>query len=153
MGTNNSGGCLGSTIFVLLAGLALMLRDDYHLNVYVDWQCDNFNRSNVTRDTARIIRERITQSKALLYVISDSSESSNWMPWEVGFMDGLKGKVAVCPLLASDDNIKAIGLEYLSLYPYVSNEEDKRGNLRLWVNETNSKYWLLSDWVNGKLSR
>ena len=33
MGTNNSGGCLGSTIFVLLAGLALMLWDLLHIYI------------------------------------------------------------------------------------------------------------------------
>ena len=100
-----------------------MLRDDYHLNVYVDWQCDDLNRKEVNRNTANVIRERIIQSRSLLYVISESSTKSNWMPWEVGLMDGLKGRVAVCPLLVSDDNVNATGLEYLSLYPYVSCEK------------------------------
>lgn len=133
-----------------VAGLALMLRDDYDLNVYVDWQCDNLNRKDVDRNTAKIIRDRIVQSKSLLYVISDSSMDSNWMPWEVGLMDGLKGRVAVCPLLVSSDNASAIGLEYLSLYPYISNEKTDKGNEMLWINETKSKYCTLKDWINGK---
>ena len=133
-----------------VAGLALMLRDDYHLAVYVDWQCDDLNRKGVDRNTASVIRERIIQSKSLLYVISESSSKSNWMPWEVGLMDGLKGRVAVCPLLVSDDNLNAIGLEYLSLYPYVSCERDKKDKEMLWINETKSKYCTLTDWINGK---
>ena len=133
-----------------VAGLALMLREDYNLKIYVDWQCDNLNRKNVNSNTARIIRERITQSKAMLYVISDSSQGSNWMPWEVGVMDGLKGRVAVCPLLVSQNNVNAIGLEYLSLYPYVSNEKDTKGEAELWINETESKYCSLTEWINGK---
>ena len=133
-----------------VAGLALMLRDDYHLNVYVDWQCDDLNRKEVNRNTANVIRERIIQSRSLLYVISESSTKSNWMPWEVGLMDGLKGRVAVCPLLVSDDNVNATGLEYLSLYPYVSCEKNKNGKEVLWINETESKYCTLTDWINGK---
>ncbi|WGE49517.1 toll-Interleukin receptor [Actinobacillus equuli] len=86
--------------------------------VYVDWIVDKqFSRDSVTPETAETLRKRMKQSLHLLYLATDSSSSSKWMPWELGYFDGMKPeKVAILPLV---DSIYSSfkGQEYLGLYP------------------------------------
>jgi hypothetical protein len=90
-------------------------------SVYVDWIEDpNLNRANVTKETAIYIQDRMKTCKSLLYATSISATSSKWMPWELGFFDGFKKKVAIIPITSlanSTDEFK--GQEYLGIYPYV----------------------------------
>jgi hypothetical protein len=88
------------------------------LSVYIDWIEDaQINRGQVTPETADTLRKRMTHCKFLLYATSNSSPNSKWMPWELGYFDGLRqGNVGVLPIVESpDDSFK--GQEYLGLYP------------------------------------
>lgn len=92
--------------------------------VYVDWVDDpELDRSRVNKDTAARLRHRMVQSESLFYVATDNASKSKWMPWELGFFDGLKrDKVRILPVLLSS-NQSFDGQEYLGLYPVVSKEE------------------------------
>lgn len=92
--------------------------------VYVDWVDDpELDRSCVTKDTAARLRYRMLQSESLFYVATDNATKSKWMPWELGFFDGLKrDRVRILPVLLSS-NQSFDGQEYLDLYPVVSKEE------------------------------
>ncbi|HFE9762327.1 TPA: toll/interleukin-1 receptor domain-containing protein [Acinetobacter baumannii] len=92
------------------------------MKVYVDWIDDKqLDRSHVTSSTAEVLRTRMRQSSALLYIATDNSSQSKWMPWELGFFDGYSvGKVAILPILSSE-NDSFYGQEYLGLYPSVKN--------------------------------
>jgi hypothetical protein len=64
--------------------------------VYVDWREDTqLSRDNVTKETAALVRTRIMQSASLFFATTDSAKDSKWMPWELGYMDGKKGKSAI----------------------------------------------------------
>lgn len=93
------------------------------LSVYVDWQTDAaIDRSAVSRKTAALLRARMGQSKSLLYVATENASNSKWMPWELGYFDGLRnGGVAVLPLL-DQENTTFSGQEYLGLYPIVTKD-------------------------------
>ena len=41
------------------------------------------------------------------------------MPWELGYFDGIRGKVAVCPITYSSS---FEGREYLGLYPIMEKD-------------------------------
>jgi hypothetical protein len=92
------------------------------MNVYVDWIDDKqLDRSQVTSRTAETLRNRMRQSSCLLYIATDNSSQSKWMPWELGYFDGYSiGKVAILPILNSEDDY-FYGQEYLGLYPSVKN--------------------------------
>ena len=112
--------------------------------LYVDWVDDKqLDRSNVNKKTACIIKLRMGNCKSLFYVDSPNAPKSKWMPWKLGYFDGLKNRVAILPIVEKD-NDKFKGQEYLDLYPYI----DKTGTT-LWVNE-GGKYINLRDWLNGK---
>lgn len=137
------------------AELVLGIRETINatgFSVYVDWvDDDHLRRSDVSRETAVALRQRMASSEALFYATSIASPASKWMPWECGFFDGLKGRVAICPLTPSPqaDN-EYSGQEYLGLYPYVT-KWCRQGDSdpTLWIHETPSKYVNFAWWLKG----
>jgi len=107
--------------------------EDMGFTTYVDWIEDKqLNRVKVDKETARILRKRMSCCKSLFFVTSENSPSSKWMPWELGYFDALKGKVAVLPILQSSkatDEYHA--QEYLGLYPYVTKDCIKENNISI----------------------
>ncbi len=114
--------------------------------VYVDWIDDpELEREHVTKLNAMMLRQRMKNSSCLLYATSDSATKSLWMPWELGFMDAKSERVAIIPILEEiTDSNDYKGLEYLSLYPYVSKSEtglnihdskDDFTTFDLWLNK------------------
>jgi hypothetical protein len=95
------------------------LIEDQGLSVYVDWMVDpEADRSQVTPATANMLRQRMNHCGFLLYASSDAAKGSKWMPWELGYFDGIKPKhIGVIPIVASASS-SFYGQEYLGLYPY-----------------------------------
>lgn len=95
--------------------------------VYVDWSHDRqLDRSKVNAKTAALLRQRMRQSRSLIYLATDAATTSKWMPWELGFFDGYRSDgVAIMPLLDKETDGFA-GQEYLGLYPRVT--KDNYGN-------------------------
>jgi hypothetical protein len=88
-------------------------------------------------------------SSALLYVSSKHSTKSRWMPWELGFFDGHKGKVGIVPI-TEDQNGPFKGQEYVSLYPSVQDFPIKgTTNRALWIMVSNMRYAKLIPWIRG----
>lgn len=102
---------------VLIASIKEYL-ETQGLSVYVDWLEDpHLDRSRVDAATAGLLRERMKSSAMLYYAATSSSADSKWMPWELGYFDGLKsGRVAILPLVQARDS-EFQGVEYLGLYP------------------------------------
>jgi hypothetical protein len=69
-------------------------------SVYVDWIVDSeMDRGYVSSDTAAILKWRMRQCSTLLYLATENSGGSKWMPWELGFFDGYStGRVAIFPV-------------------------------------------------------
>ena len=122
---------------------------DLGYSVYVDWKTDlELDRANVTNKTAETIRARMSKCSALIYVYTDGSRESVWMPWELGYFDGLNGKVAILPIVPQSKVATYVGQEYLGVYPYVDQEEERRGNGPFfWVNWPGREAMRLSEWL------
>jgi hypothetical protein len=102
----------------VIAGIKIMIEQETRLTVYVDWIDDVLlDRSRVTPQTADVLRRRMRHSRFLLYATSNASANSKWMPWELGYFDGIKpNHVGILPIvLVSGDRFN--GQEYLGLYP------------------------------------
>ena len=110
----------------LVLGVANIL-EKMGQRVYIDWVVDKqLSRDSVTKETAETLRNRMKQSSKFLYLATDNASSSKWMPWELGYFDGLKsGKVAILPLVDSESS-SFRGQEYLGLYPALDKEALKR---------------------------
>lgn len=133
----------------ILLGLKAML-EDRGLSVYVDKYSDpQLTPDKVTPETAEILRGRMRKSNTLLYVHSQHSKKSRWMPWELGFFDGLKGSVGILPVTRNQEEVFK-GEEYLNLYPHVdiatmSNTTERQ----LWINRSADTYARLDKWAKG----
>lgn len=99
------------------------LLSEQGLRVYVDWIDDpELDRSRVSSLTAARLRERMRQSKSLVYATSRAARESRWMPWELGYFDGIRGDshVSILPVEGQSDGASAFdGEEYLGLYKVI----------------------------------
>jgi hypothetical protein len=117
----------------------------YGYSVYIDWIEDNeLDRNKVTSETAGRLKERMGQSKCLLFATTENYQNSKWMPWELGYFDGGKGKVAILPIEDSTAYTYT-GTEYLGLYPYTT--EGSTGDL--FIVDLENKWKSFSSWMNG----
>ena len=134
----------------ILAGLTLLLQD-LGYTVYVDWNDPKLDKDTVTPKTAAILRERMKQSKSFIYAFTENSLDSKWMPWELGYFDGLKdSRIAVLPISKSNKNTYK-GSEYIGLYNHIQIAKIRGSNKdALWVHN-GEDYIIYSSWLTGKL--
>ncbi len=120
-------------------------------SVYVDWIEDKqLDRTKVNKETALLLKDRMGNCKSLFFAATPNYTNSKWMPWELGYFDGFKGKVVILPIL-DKSNSSYKGSEYLELYPYIDKATIKgTSTMKLWVNDSDKKYVELSDWLAGK---
>ena len=61
------------------------------------------------------------RSECLLYVSTQNSGESTWMPWELGYFDAKKGRVGILPISneRTSDFLEYHGREFLGLHYYV----------------------------------
>ena len=124
--------------------------EEMNFTTYVDWIQDaQLDRTKVNKETADLLRYRMKQCKSLFFVTSVNSPGSRWMPWELGYFDGLKQRVAILPILESStgtDEYKE--QEYLGLYPYVI-KDGVQGSSTLRIHESRDKYVSFKSWKDG----
>jgi len=140
---------------VRIRALKDKLEDDYGFSVYVDWIEDKqLSRDSITKETAQQIRKRMSSCKSLILAFSDNSSESLWIPWEMGYFDGLKQLVSIMPIVerpTSYNDYQYIGQEYLGIYSYITEEVDTHQQKRLWINdEVPECYIAYDEWINGR---
>lgn len=133
----------------VVLGLKLTL-EDLGFSVYIDWIEDpKLNRSQVSKETALTLKERMKKCKSLIYAFSENASNSKWMPWELGYFDGIRGTVAVLPISKSARN-DFKGTEYLGIYYYIQIDPNQTsGKNTIWVHEAYNKYILFTSWLTG----
>lgn len=123
-------------------------------SVYVDWIVDpQLDRNNITKQSAELIRTRMTSCKSLFLAVSTNSELSKWIPWELGFVDGNVGKCAIIPVSRSLFTIRSYDRrEYLKLYPFIKKERNRADEDMLWVIDDSHVYSTFDEWLKtGKI--
>jgi hypothetical protein len=136
----------------VIRGTQLFLQQYGH-SVYIDWLVDTeLDRTKVTKRNADILRQQMDHCRCLLYVPTDNSDKSVWMPWELGYMDGKSGRAAILPLTPKKTNATTYaGQEYLGLYPFVyENTILDTGTWCLWVKESPHVYVDFNAWLGGQ---
>lgn len=121
------------------------------VRVYVDWIEDPADRANVTPTVAAQLRERMASCASFLYAVTDGAKDSAWMPWELGYFDALKQRVAVLPIVRNTSPSDVYkGREYLGLYPYITLAAmESTGQPAIWVHaaENPDAYVLFNAWL------
>ena len=135
----------------LVLGVKTILEEKFTLKVYVDWVEDpQLDRKQVSKKTAETLRQRMKQSKSLLYLATDNSTTSKWMPWELGYFDGHKpGCIAIFPVLDTASQ-SFQGQEYIGLYPQVTKNTWENGQSDIFVEEIGVRWSTLKAFSQGK---
>jgi len=89
------------------------------------------------------------QSNSLIWVATEAASSSKWMPWELGYFDGMKPKhVAILPLV--DNAFETFkGQEYLALYPLIDKNQNAIGQTDVYVESYGSEWSTLKNFASG----
>ncbi|MDU8672536.1 TIR domain-containing protein [Paenibacillus polymyxa] len=125
-------------------------------SIYIDWINDRqMSRDQVSKETANTLRKRMRQCGSLLYAVSANSINSKWMPWELGYFDGIKNKVAILPITDTAQATDTYqGQEYLGLYSYITRGTVQGSNeMALWVHDSQNVYVHFTQWLQGSMPR
>lgn len=115
--------------------------DLLNISVYIDWLADEHDiTERVTGKNAKLIRNRMKQCRTLIFLQTRNATVSRWVPWELGFCDGLHGKVAKIKTKEAEDKKSP----YLSIYPTVRSSR----NNDFHIFQGNEKKYSIRDWIN-----
>lgn len=137
----------------IIFGLAKLLEEAGFL-VFVDWiEAPGLDRTKVVPETAEYLRQAMKRSASLLYAVSDNASSSKWMPWELGYSDGLHSRVAIAPISDFENAADSYqGQEYLGLYPYVTADNFQYAKNQVYVRKSGgTMVGTLKDWLKSRL--
>lgn len=99
---------------------------DLHAGVYVDFLDEELANSPNSR-TAPIIRQRISDSRKLIQLLSPNSNDSRWMPWELGLGDGLLKYPNAVTLPATTTYNQKIPEDFLAMYGHIESTRNSYG--------------------------
>ena len=88
------------------------------VNGYVDWQ-DSKLQHPTDAQTAKRLKDRIRNSRKMIYVVTNDSLKSVWCSWELGFADRDKGVDNVAILAVKPNNGRWKHNEYLQQNPWI----------------------------------
>lgn len=125
----------------LLPGVIALL-ERHGAVVYVDKK-DEALPPYTSRQTARILRDRIRQSRKFILLTTKNSKDSRWMPWELGLADGYKNpsNTAILPGLDKKYEMTWTEQEYLGVYDRIVYGQIKgyqRPVFMVWNQEKNT---------------
>lgn len=117
------------------------------LSCYVYWvENPSALTQPVTRDTADGLRTKMRACRSLVYADTTAATESKWMPWEMGFLDGFRQKVAIFPVAKGTTTATSYeGQEYLGLYPWI---RESATSGRLAVVDRSTFVDFLQGWVH-----
>ena len=134
----------------LLPGVIALLEGHGAQHVYID-KIDSSLPHTTSRETARIIKERIGICRKFLVLATEKSKDSRWVPWELGIADGVRtpANTAILPGLESATDFRWTEREYLGVYDRVVWGVLEGESDRVWMvynHEANSAI-RLSKWL------
>lgn len=117
--------------------------------VYVD-DFDKRLPNQPDASTAKILKDEIKQCPRFVVLATPNSNTSRWIPWELGLADGFRGipPNAIIPVTPEGDFQKWLRTEYYNLYPKIVNQNGK------WivVDPRSPNTWQLDVWLHGTIS-
>jgi hypothetical protein len=127
----------------------LALFSNHGSSVYIDFE-DRDLPEETSGETAARLRKMIQQCRKFIVAISQNIQRSRWVPWELGFADGVKNfaDVALFPIVGSVSTA-SLSQEYLDIYPRVEWEQLQGYQTYQYsvYDPRDKKYWTLKDWL------
>ncbi|MBP8806153.1 MAG: toll/interleukin-1 receptor domain-containing protein [Kofleriaceae bacterium] len=129
---------------------ALALLESHGATVYLD--LEDIGIRSASPDVAQRLRKAIETCRRLVVIVTENTQTSRWIPWEVGLCDAFAGteRVALFPLRPSASASELwIRQEYFDLYPRIERHTASYGTQTEWaVRNPNGHYSPLAAWLS-----
>ena len=129
---------------------AVNLLEAHGAAVYIDKK-DAALPPYTSRETARILRDRIGQSSKFVLLASENSKGSRWVPWELGLADGHKSprNVAIFPAVDQAYDYAWTEQEYLGIYDRIVFGDHSSHTDKIWMvlNQEKNTATELGQWL------
>ena len=155
IGVENISKCYNNPVIVLLShkheevSFILKIKEFFDvqgIDIKIDWLDPDMNQVTIEETTYKI-RQYIRNSDKFILIASESSKQSLWIPWELGFADGVKGliDIAILPITYNENKWK--DREYYNIYDFLRYDEYERLSL---CNHEGLRIMSLIQWINKK---
>lgn len=129
---------------------AITILERHGAAVYIDKK-DPALPPYTSRETARILRDRIGQSRKFVLLATKNSKDSRWVPWELGLADGYKrpANIAIFPAVDERYDFTWSEQEYLGIYDRIVFGDHSQYQKRIWMvlNQERNTAAELSEWL------
>lgn len=122
----------------------------FNATVYAD-DFDNRLPMPPTVSTAVTLKDEIKQCPRFVVLVSPSSQSSRWIPWELGLADGFKDIPPIALLPVTPEGVEEAWTkqEYFNLYPRIFCSGPLEENASWQVSDPrDNTYWALDQWLH-----
>jgi len=130
------------------AKAAVNLLERHGASVYLDIQ-DASLQSRTPRDIANTLRNAIRSCRRLVVVVTENTQTSRWIPWEMGIADADVGELRVALLPTRPNLFSAADWSdqaYFTLYARI--EPANADPNPTWLVRTSSGQWIsLAEWI------
>ena len=130
---------------------ALALLEQHGATVYLDIE-DVGLKSASSADVAGRLRRAIEQCRRLVVIVTENTQTSRWIPWEMGLADAFAtpARVALLPLRPSATASELwVKQEYFDLYARIERHTSPGEYTPSWaVRAPDGQYWTLGAWLN-----
>lgn len=147
--------CYNNSVIVLLSHkheevrFILKIKEFFNvegIDIKIDW-LDPDMPQVTDKETTYKIRQYIMNWDKFILIASENSKKSLWIPWELGFADGVKGliDIAILPITYNENKWK--DREYYNIYNFLRYDEDEKLSL---CNHRGVRIMSLLQWINKK---
>lgn len=134
------------------AKAAVNLLEKHGAEVYLDVEDVSIRNSATSKDIASRLRTAIRHCKRLVVIVTENTQTSRWIPWEMGIADVEFGesRVALLPAKASASASELwVQQEYFDLYARIEPRAGTAYAAPAWFVRTSDGNWLsLNDWLS-----
>lgn len=90
----------------------------------------------------------MSDCRGLIYLTTTAKSESLWLPWECGFFEGRKQRIAIFPITPTNSDVYR-GVNYLGMYPFIAQYQSQHQRSTLVVKFGAKVYCTLDTWLDG----
>ena len=130
---------------------AINLLKNHGAIVYID-EIDPTMPPYTNTETAEKLKARIRVCKKFVLLATPNSNTSKWVPWELGIGDGYKSlsNIAIFPASENSADTSWASWEYLGLYRKIVFGDHENYSEKIWMvlDQRSNKGTELREWLN-----
>jgi len=132
----------------LIIGTALSLEDCGYSVCLDGYREHDSTDRRITQERGKELRSVMERCLGMIILTTSAKSDSIWLPWECGFFEGKKSRIAVLPITPANSDIYR-GEGYLGLYPFITRYQTQNQKTQLVVKFGTKVYCTLSNWLAG----